>query len=95
MLETAIAQFIATLVPLDQLDAVISADKHILILTHTLAHTASIQLYRPFARDDPLMFTKCSQAARECVSVINHIAEVDFNFLDPIIGVRVYSALVI
>jgi hypothetical protein len=85
-LESAITQFIATLVPLSQLDVVMLEDKYTLIITHTLAHTALIQLYRPFAQDDPITFDKCSQAARACVSVIKHIAEADFNFLDPIIG---------
>jgi len=85
-LETAIAQFIATLVPLDQLDAVTLEDKHTLIAAHTLAHTASIQLYRPFTQDGPITFDKCSRAARACVAVIEHITEQDFGLVDPIIG---------
>lgn len=86
-LETAITQFIATLVPLDQLDAVTLEDKHTLIAAHTLAHTASIQLYRPFTQDGPITFDKCSRAARACVAVIEHITEQDFGLVDPIIGV--------
>lgn len=86
-LENTIAQFITTLIPLDQLDAVMFEDKHVLFAAHILAYTASVQLYRPFIKDSATMFTKCSQAARACVSVIKHIAERDFNFLDPIIGV--------
>ncbi|GLB37692.1 putative fungal specific transcription factor [Lyophyllum shimeji] len=85
-LETTIAQFITTLMPLDQLDTASHEDKHTLLAAHTLAHTASIQLYRPFMQDDPVMFDKCARAARACVSVIKHISERDFNFLDPIIG---------
>lgn len=85
-LETIIAQFITTLMPLDQLDSIPVEDKHTLLVAHTLAHTASIQLYRPFAQDDGVGFEKCSRSARACVSVIKHITERDFNFLDPIIG---------
>jgi hypothetical protein len=85
-LETTIAQFITTLMPLDQLDAMSHEDKLTLVAAHTLAHTASIQLYRPFMQDDPIVFDKCSRSARACVSVIKYIGERDFNFLDPIIG---------
>ncbi|KAG5647064.1 hypothetical protein DXG03_001434 [Asterophora parasitica] len=85
-LETSIAQFITTLMPLDQLDAISLEDKHTLLAAHTLAHTASIQLYRPFAQDNPIVFEKCSRSARACVAVIKHITERDFTFLDPIIG---------
>lgn len=90
-LETAIAQFVATLVPLDQLDAVTLEDKHTLLAAHTLAHTALIQLYRPFAQDDPMTFDKSSQAARACVSVIEHITDQDFGLVDPIIGVCLFT----
>lgn len=79
--------------PLDQLDAVTLEDKHTLIAAHTLAHTASIQLYRPFAQDDPIIFGKCTQAARACVAVIEHITEQDFGLVDPIIGVCLFAPL--
>lgn len=91
-LQTAITQFISTLIPLDQLDALLPEDKHTLLAAHTLAHTASLQLYRPFAQEDPAVFEKCSRSARACVSVIKHIGERDFGFLDPIIGVCSHSA---
>jgi hypothetical protein len=68
-------------------------DKHTLIAAHTLAHTASIQLYRPFTQDGPITFDKCSRAARACVSVIEHISEQDFGLVDPIIGVRLFTPL--
>ncbi|KAG6850977.1 hypothetical protein H0H93_005846 [Arthromyces matolae] len=85
-LERTIAQFITTLMPLEQLDALSLENKHTLIIAHTLAHTASIQLYRPLSQDDPVVFNKCSRSARACVAVIKHISERDYNFLDPIIG---------
>ncbi|KAG6866776.1 hypothetical protein C0991_011435 [Blastosporella zonata] len=85
-LETAIAHFITTLMPLDQLDAISLEDKHTLIVAHTLAHTASIQLYRPLAQDDPIVLDKCSRSARACVAVVKHISDRDYNYLDPIIG---------
>jgi len=61
-------------------------DKHVYIAAHTLAQTAFVQLYRPFIKDSTATFTKCSQAARACVSVIKQINERDYSFLDPIIG---------
>ncbi|KAH0588841.1 hypothetical protein H2248_004636 [Termitomyces sp. 'cryptogamus'] len=85
-LERAIAQFITTLMPLDQLDAISVEDKHTLLVAHTLAHTASVQLYRPLAQDDPLVFDKCARSARACVAVIKHISDRDYKYLDPIIG---------
>ncbi|KAG6920237.1 hypothetical protein DXG01_005006 [Tephrocybe rancida] len=86
VLEAAIAQFITTLMPLDQLDTVSLEDKHTLLAAHTLAHTASIQLYRPLAQDDHVILDKCAQSARACVAVIKHISDRDYNYLDPIIG---------
>ncbi|KAG6813286.1 hypothetical protein H0H92_012441 [Tricholoma furcatifolium] len=85
-LERTINQFITTLMPLDQLDAISVEHKHTLLVAHTLAHTASVQLYRPQAHDNPIMFDKCSQSARACVAVIKHISNRDYNYLDPIIG---------
>ncbi|KAF8070708.1 hypothetical protein FPV67DRAFT_1038357 [Lyophyllum atratum] len=85
-LETTIGQFITTLMPLDQVDTMSHEDKHTTLAAHTLAHTALIQLYRLFMQDDPAVFDKCSRSARACVSVVKHISERDFNFLDPIIG---------
>lgn len=92
-LEAVIGQFLTTLIPLDQLDALLVEDKHTLLAAYTLAHTACIQLYRPFAQDDPIVFEKCSRSARACVSVIKHINDRDFDFLDPIIGVCFLSTL--
>jgi hypothetical protein len=68
-------------------------DKHTLIAAHTLAYTASIQLYRPFTQDGPATFDKCSRAARACVAVIEHITEQDFSLVDPIIGVCLFKSL--
>ncbi|KAG6831577.1 hypothetical protein H0H87_004796 [Tephrocybe sp. NHM501043] len=85
-LEVAIAQFISTLMPLDQLNALCLEDKHTLLVAHTLAHTASIQLYRPLAQDDPIVLDKCSRSARACVAIIKHISDRDYSYLDPIIG---------
>jgi hypothetical protein len=86
-LELTISRFIPTLIPVHQLDATTLEDKRILVVAHTLAHAAIIHLYQRFAQDDPVAYDKCSRAASACVSIIKHIGEQDFDFLDPIIGV--------
>ena len=95
MLEKTISHFVASLIPLDQLDALLPDDKQTLLAIHTLAHTASIHIYRPLASDDPAFFEKCLRSARACVAVIKHIGEQDYGFLDPIIGVRVSNSILV
>lgn len=89
-LERTIIEFTTTLMPLDQLDVVSMDDKHTLLVAHVLAHTALVQLYRPLAQDDPIMFDKCARSARACVAVIKHISERDYKYLDPIVGVSLH-----
>ncbi|KAF8627219.1 hypothetical protein AX15_004481 [Amanita polypyramis BW_CC] len=86
-LEHSIAHFLSTLVNLEQLDTVSVEDKFSLLTTHTLAHTAMIQLYRSFSSDDAVSFEKCARAARSCIIIIKQLTDQDFSFLDPIIGV--------
>jgi hypothetical protein len=62
-------------------------DKHMLIVTHTLAHAAMIHLHRLFAEEDPISYSKRLRAAKACVTIIKHTTDRDFGFLDPIIGV--------
>jgi hypothetical protein len=76
------------LIPITQLDAVLPDEKQGLIVTYSLAHTAMIHLHRGFALGDAVSFEKCSQASRACISVVKHISDGDFAFLEPIIGVR-------
>jgi hypothetical protein len=85
-LEHTIAHFIPTLIPVHQLDATVPDEKHAYIVTHTLAHAAMINLYYPFGAEDPVSYDKCLRAARCLVSIIKHIADADYEFLDPIIG---------
>ncbi|KAG1806069.1 uncharacterized protein BJ212DRAFT_1485989 [Suillus subaureus] len=85
-LEHTIAHFIPTLIPVHQLDATVPDEKHAYIVTHTLAHAAMINLYYPFGAEDPISYDKCLRAARCLVSIIKHIADADYEFLDPIIG---------
>lgn len=86
-LENTINQFIPTLIPVHQLNVTLPEDKCLLIVAHTLAHGAVIRLHRQFAQEDSTSFNKCSRAARACLSVIKHIADQDFDFLDPIVAV--------
>lgn len=86
-LEHTTARFLSTLIPVHQLDATIPDDKHAYLATHTLAHVAIIHLYYPFGHEDPVAYEKCLRAARCCVSITKHIAEAEYDFLDPILGV--------
>jgi hypothetical protein len=87
-LEHTITLFLSTLIPINQLDTIITAARHSTIMAHTLAHSATIHLHRSFALDDPMSFEKSSQAARACVFLIRQISDRDFAFLEPMIGVR-------
>ena len=86
-LEHTIACFLSTLIPAHQLDATMPDDKHAYIAIHTLAHAAIVNLYYPFGPEDPVAYEKCLRAARCSVSITKHIAEADYEFLDPILGV--------
>lgn len=92
-LEHTIARFIQTLIPVHQLDATVPDEKHAYIATHTLAHAAMINLYYPFGAEDPVSYEKCLRAARCLVSIIKHIADTDYEYLDPIIGVSIFLSV--
>ncbi|KAF6761179.1 hypothetical protein DFP72DRAFT_1062206 [Ephemerocybe angulata] len=85
-LEHAVALFQSTLMPIDQLDKILSEEKHSSIVAHTIAQTAIIFLHRSFAAENPISAEKCAQASRLCVAMIKHIGEKEFSFLDPIVG---------
>lgn len=63
-------------------------DKYTLFLVHSLAHTAMVRLHQPFITDDQMSREKSARAARSVVLVAKHIAEADYEYLDPLIGVR-------
>jgi hypothetical protein len=86
-LDRLISRFIATLLPVHQLDATMPRDKHSLIVIHSLANAAMIHLCYRFSREDTVSYEKSLRAARTCVSIIKQISSTDFDFLDPIIGV--------
>lgn len=73
--------------PVQQLEATLPEQKHAFLTNHTLAHAAIIHLYYPFGTEDPTSYEKCLRAARTIVTIIKHLSEVDFEFLDPVIGV--------
>ena len=88
MLEPTISRFASTLLPLHQLGAALPEDKYKLIMIHSLAHAAMIRLHFPFMDSDNASREKCLRSARGMILVSKHIADVDFDFLDPLIGVR-------
>lgn len=60
-----------------------------LVAVHTLAHVSIIQLHHPFAQKNPASHSKCLRAAETVVHIIRRTPEMEFQFLDPIIGVRI------
>jgi hypothetical protein len=82
------ARFIATLLPLNQLDAAVPEMKLSLVASHTLAHASLIRLnFRFDESSSPVAHEKCVRAARACVNVIRHLSEPEYAFLDPILAV--------
>lgn len=86
--EITIGRFLTTLLPVHQLDAALPADRRAYVVVHTVAHAAVIELHQRFARTDPTSFEKCLRAARAALALVKHVADTDFEFLDPVIGVR-------
>ncbi|KAI0032891.1 hypothetical protein K488DRAFT_48857 [Vararia minispora EC-137] len=87
VVEVTINRFLSNLLPVQQLNAVLAADKHALLVVHSLAHYATIQLHFYLAGGaDPVRHDKCLQAARAILFVIRHITDADYDYLDPIVG---------
>ncbi|EIM82869.1 uncharacterized protein STEHIDRAFT_124203 [Stereum hirsutum FP-91666 SS1] len=84
--ENAIVRFSNSLLPVQQLHGTLPADKHSLIVVHTLVQAAIIRLHYRSGEDDHLRHEKCMRAARTCLFIIRHIGDSDYDFLDPIIG---------
>ncbi|EEB87868.1 hypothetical protein MPER_14601, partial [Moniliophthora perniciosa FA553] len=85
-LELTITRFLATLVPIHQLNTRMPEEKQVLIVVHTLAQAALMHLYQRSAQDDAVAYEKCSQAAKACVAIVKYISDQDYDFLDPILG---------
>ncbi|KAI0267056.1 fungal-specific transcription factor domain-containing protein [Gloeopeniophorella convolvens] len=85
-LESSITRFIAGLIPVHQMGAVHASDRHSLIVVHTLAQAALIRLYYPRGEADQLWSEKCMLAANGMLFIVSQIPDVDFEFLDPVIG---------
>ena len=85
--EHTITRFTNTLLPLHQLQATIPDDKYSWYTIHSLAHTAIIHLHQPFIQDDQHSRDMSIRAARAVTVVTKHIADADYDYLDPVIGV--------
>ncbi|KZP34452.1 hypothetical protein FIBSPDRAFT_906516 [Athelia psychrophila] len=83
--EHSIARLVPTFMSIQELNAASSEDKHAYFTDHCLAYAAIIHLYFPFA-DDPESYEKCLRAARSIVTIIRIVQDVEYDFLDPIIG---------
>lgn len=90
-LDDLIDRFIASL-RLPQ-DAVDPDQARILLVTHTLAHAATIQLHSKFRQPDSPVESKDLAAARTAVNLINNVNLAEMPFLDPILAVSVVPLL--
>ncbi len=88
--EHSIMRFTTTLLPLHQVGGAIPDDKYALIVIHSLAHASMIRLHAPFMRDDGVSREKSLRAARSLIHVTKLVTDADFEFLDPVIGVRLF-----
>lgn len=90
-LETTIARFVSTLLPIHQLGAGLpDEDRRSHVVTHTLAHAAYIQLHLRFAREgDVPSIEKCVRSARGAAQLIRHLVDSDYEYLDPTFGVSI------
>lgn len=91
--EHSIMRFTTTLLPLHQVGGAIPDDKYALIVIHSLAHASMIRLHAPFMRDDGVSREKSLRAARSLIHVTKLVTDADFEFLDPVIGVRLFAPL--
>jgi hypothetical protein len=89
VMDVTILAFLSSLLPVHQLDSALGEMRQLILTAHTLAHTATIQLYRRFAKDDGVSYDKCVQAARNIVDICRSVNGHDFGFLDPVIGVSI------
>lgn len=87
-LDATVSRFLATLLPIGQLDAAVPEVRHALVAIHALAQAAAIKLSEPFVLKSPIAHEKTLRAAREIVGTVKHLMEGDYDFLDPILGVR-------
>lgn len=92
-LEAIIQQFKPTLLPLFQVNGLPVEEKTVLVASHVLVQAAVIQLYQRLSRDDPICYDRCLGASREIVSILKHVSDTDYDYLDPIIGVCAFSLL--
>jgi hypothetical protein len=85
--EVTIHQFLAAMPPVETLDTAVPEIKQILVVVRSLALASLIKLSEPFTSvGAPHAHQPALQAAREMVDVIRHIADSDYEFLDPVLG---------
>ncbi|KAH8825109.1 hypothetical protein DL96DRAFT_1557809 [Flagelloscypha sp. PMI_526] len=86
VMDVTILAFLSSLLPLHQLDSALPETRRLVLTAYTLAHTATIHLYRRFAKDDPVSYDKCLQSASNIVGVCRLASGHDHGYLDPVIG---------
>lgn len=97
-LHFSITRFIAALPPLPSnttptqmnVSGLADSQRPTMVLVHSLANVAMIQLHHTFSAKDISAHEKCLEAAVNVVSLISQLEEKEYELLDPIIGVSAF-----
>ncbi|KAK7443727.1 hypothetical protein VKT23_015509 [Stygiomarasmius scandens] len=92
-LDALTSRFISSLPPIEtvrnQTDSLVHSTRDLLCI-HTLAYSARMRLYLPFAYSDEISYNQAMQCARSIIEAI-HLIDLDTNnqadYVDPILGV--------
>ena len=74
--------------PLDQFQGLNPHATRDLLVTHSLAYTATIQLHKNFSSRNANSNRKCLDAASAVVTILNSTSLSEVVYMDPIMGVR-------
>ena len=73
---------------MDQFRGLSPAGTRDLLVTHSLAYAATIQLHKNFTSRNANSNPKCLAAAAAIVTILDHVDLSELTFINPIMGVR-------
>jgi hypothetical protein len=76
------------LIPMDQFRGLSPAGTRDLLVTHSLAYAATIQLHKNFTSRNANSNPKCLAAAAAVVTILDHVDLSELVFINPTMGVR-------
>lgn len=87
-LDASLERFKQALPPIERPNPPSADTAHILLLTHSLTHCATITLHRPFVPRSSTSMTRCLTAANTIIRVVQGLGVQRLEFVNPILGVR-------